>query len=158
MPGLLAIKSAVWLMRPRLLMAALLLSVSLRTLADDPAAPVRQPAQESASPVSGRAAGDNVDDVEVLQERAEQVKQRVADHYRHGRFRDAIAAAEELAEIRKRLLGGQNLRYAVVLNNLGELYRNQGEFDRAEGAYRDAERILAACCNSCPRALGRLSG
>ena len=59
-------------------------------------------------------------------DRADVLDRQVVQLYRQGRYADAIALATESLEIREKAFGPEHRDLAPSLNNLAELYRNQG--------------------------------
>jgi CHAT domain-containing protein/Tfp pilus assembly protein PilF len=62
---------------------------------------------------------------------AVQLNQKVARLYGQGKSREAIPAAQQAVEIRKKALGEDHPDYATSLNNLAELYQRVGEPGKA---------------------------
>jgi CHAT domain-containing protein/Flp pilus assembly protein TadD len=73
-------------------------------------------------------------------EEAKQLNQQVIQLYQQGKYNEAIPIAEQVLEIRERLLGENHPDVATSLNNLAGLYGDQGRYDEAEPLY---ERSLA---------------
>jgi CHAT domain-containing protein len=69
---------------------------------------------------------------------AERLNTKAATLYRQGKFREAIASAQEALAIRKQALGEQHPDYAASLNRLAFLYSSQGDHARAEPLFRQA--------------------
>jgi CHAT domain-containing protein len=72
---------------------------------------------------------------------AERLDTRVIALYRQGKFREAIASAQEALAIRKQVLGEQHPDYAQCLDNLALLYGSQGDYGRAEPLFRQGLEI-----------------
>ncbi|MGB3189226.1 MAG: CHAT domain-containing tetratricopeptide repeat protein, partial [Limnoraphis sp.] len=73
-------------------------------------------------------------------EQASGLNQQVEQLHREGKYNEAIPLAEQVLEIRERLLGENHPDVASSMAWLAELYRSQGRYDEAEPLY---ERSLA---------------
>ncbi len=63
---------------------------------------------------------------------------KIGDLYGQGKFTEAIPLAQEVAQVRQRLLGDASPYYAASLNSLANLYEAQGDGARAEPLLRQA--------------------
>ncbi len=73
--------------------------------------------------------------------KAAQLNTQVFRLFQQGKFREAIAFAEEAVEIRRELLGNQHPDYAMSLYNLAAQYSSIGQFKKAELLYLEAKEI-----------------
>jgi len=69
------------------------------------------------------------------------LNQQVEQLYKEGKYKQAIPIAERVLAIREKVLGNEHLDIATSLNNLAELYRNMGSYDKAEPLYQQALAI-----------------
>jgi CHAT domain-containing protein/Tfp pilus assembly protein PilF len=69
---------------------------------------------------------------------AEGLNAQVEALFQQGKFREAIASAQESLALRKQALGERHPDYATSLNNLAELYHFQGDYARAKPLLRQA--------------------
>ena len=88
---------------------------------------------------AGRAARAQNDSSELAE--AERLYGQALKLYGEGRYDEAIRLSERALSIRERLLGLFDLRVAESLHNLGMLYREKGDYVRAEPLYLRALSI-----------------
>ncbi|EAW34379.1 CHAT domain-containing protein [Lyngbya sp. PCC 8106] len=69
-------------------------------------------------------------------EEAERLNQQVIQLRQQGKYNEAIPLAEQVLEIRERILGENHPDVATSLNNLALLYSDQGRYDEAELLYQ----------------------
>src|SRR6476619_3133573 len=72
---------------------------------------------------------------------AEQLNDEVKKLIISGHLNEAIPLGERALEIGERRLGAEHVGVALVLNNLGEVYYDKGDYDRAESLYKRALAI-----------------
>ncbi len=65
-------------------------------------------------------------------EEAKRLNQQVYQLYQQGKYNEAIAIAERVLEMMKKLLGDEHPDVATSLNNLAQLYYYQGRYSEAE--------------------------
>jgi CHAT domain-containing protein len=63
---------------------------------------------------------------------------KIGDLYKRGKFTEAIPLAQEVVQVRQRLLGDASPYYAAGLNSLASLYEAQGDYVRAEPLLRQS--------------------
>jgi len=77
---------------------------------------------------------------------AQELMDQATKLYTEGKYSEGIPFAKEAADIREKLLGGDNADTASSLEMLGRLYRRSGDFVRAEPVLRRAlamqEKVL----------------
>src|SRR5262245_21397861 len=80
---------------------------------------------------SGRAAPrSGADEAELC--KAAELKQQYERHYDEGKYSEGISLAEEACSILEEELGQRSLELAECLNDLAVLYKEQGEYGKAE--------------------------
>jgi CHAT domain-containing protein/Flp pilus assembly protein TadD len=75
-------------------------------------------------------------------QRARDLTAAFTKQYEQGRYDEAVKTAEEVRDIRRRILGEDHLDYAETLNNLGTIYRRIGAYDRAIPILRQSLEIV----------------
>ena len=73
--------------------------------------------------------------------KVEETNVKIVALCRRGKCSEAIPLAQEVVQIRQRLLGDASPYYATSLNNLAWLYNSQGAYARAEPLFRQALEI-----------------
>jgi tetratricopeptide (TPR) repeat protein len=63
--------------------------------------------------------------------KAEELYHEITRHYQQGRYADALPLAERELEIIEKTLGPEHPSTAISVNNLAELYRVMGAYDKA---------------------------
>ena len=76
--------------------------------------------------------------------KAERLNQQAYELYQQGKYNEAIILAEQALEVRKKILGDNDLHTAGSLNNLALLYQLQGKYTEAEDLYKEALDITKA--------------
>jgi CHAT domain-containing protein len=71
-------------------------------------------------------------------EETKRLNQQAYQLYQQGKYNEAIAIAERVLEMRRKLLGDQHPDVATSLNNLAFLYSSQGRYSEAEPLYIQA--------------------
>jgi CHAT domain-containing protein/tetratricopeptide (TPR) repeat protein len=94
------------------------------------------PAAEPAPPLTTEQQRD-LDAAKVLFARAFKL-------HRDGRYDEGIGPSRQATDELKRLLGDKDPRYVASLNNLAELFREKGDYARAEPLHRQALEIRKA--------------
>lgn len=69
-------------------------------------------------------------------------EQLIYSHYRAGRFKEALAIAEEVLKRDRNVLPPDHLKIAIDLDNIGSQYRELGDRDRAVANFSEAKTIL----------------
>ena len=72
---------------------------------------------------------------------AEECEREASELDEARKSREAVRSAERCAAIRKRILGEAHPDYARILNMLGRMFDDQGDYARAEPLYRQALEI-----------------
>ncbi len=72
---------------------------------------------------------------------ARHILDQVGDLGNKEKYDEALPLAQQLVEVRKRILGERNLEYAESLVELGWICREKKDYARAEALYSDALRI-----------------
>lgn len=83
-----------------------------------------------------------VDDIQQSEEMLKRLQMQLKEEFHAGHYRKAIASAQKALAVRKTLYGADSPRFAIGLNNLAEMYREQGEYSKAGLAYTEAADIL----------------
>ena len=118
-----------------ILSAIVSMACPIRSLAKDQVASTLEETTTPSKPVNGET-------LNAIRQQAEHLQRTTADLYDKGKYRDAIVAAKQVVEINRQLFGDNHPRYAASVNNLGELYRAQAEYTKAEVAFSQALLIL----------------
>ena len=75
-------------------------------------------------------------------EDAKRLNEQVSQHYKQGRYREAISPAKRSLAIRERVLGPKHPHVAQSLNNLATLYISIGVYARAVPLYKRSLAIV----------------
>lgn len=69
---------------------------------------------------------------------AERLNAEVLKLYREGKYDEALPAARRVLELREKALGGEDIRVAYALANLGNVHARKGEYKEAEPLFTRA--------------------
>lgn len=72
---------------------------------------------------------------EIELRRAEELSKKCDALFEEGKYKEAIPIAEEVLNIRSRMLGEENPDTAEALNDLGVIFEGLGEYEKAEQYY-----------------------
>ncbi len=84
----------------------------------------------NASAAQGAGQGEAAD--------ADRLNAQVLKLYREGKYEEALPVAKRVIELREKALGGEDLRVAFALANLGNIYARKGEPKEAEPLFKRA--------------------
>lgn len=74
---------------------------------------------------------------------ADRLNAEVIKLYREGKYEEALPAARRVVELREKALGGEDLRLAFALANLGNIYARMGDARGAEPLFTRALAVAA---------------
>lgn len=87
----------------------------------------------------GQAQTERTDEATLAE--ADRLEQQVIQFLQQGKYGEAVPLAQQVLDIRERILGDRHPAVATGLNNLAELYRLQGNHADAEPLYQEALEI-----------------
>lgn len=73
---------------------------------------------------------------------ADRLNAQVLKLYREGKYDEALPVAKRVVELREKALGGEDLKVAYALNNLGNIYVEKGDKKDAEPLFMRALAIM----------------
>jgi CHAT domain-containing protein len=87
----------------------------------------------------GQVQSEQTDEAALVE--ADRLNQQVRQLFEQGKYSEAVPLAQQVLDIRARILGDRHPDVATALNNLAELYRLQGSYADAEPLHQQALEI-----------------
>ena len=87
----------------------------------------------SAAQGGGKAQGEAAE--------ADRLNAEVVKLYREGKYDEALPVAKRVLELREQTLGGEDLKVAYALTNLGNVYTRKGDYKEAEPLFTRALEV-----------------